>query len=66
MGVNVEVQVLGNIDAAIKKFNKECKNEQIIETYKRKRYYEKPSEIKRRKLDKRKRNEHKLSGKSKP
>lgn len=65
MTINVEVKVKGNIDAAINQFNKICKNEGIIETYKRKQTYEKPSEERRRKRNKRIRDEHKLSGKSK-
>ena len=65
MSVNVEVRVKGpNVAAAISEFNKKCKNAGIVEEYRRRQFYEKPSEVRRRKLKRAKINEHKLSRKS--
>ena len=77
---NLEVIVNGSFDNAFHAFNRKLKKSGILEEYRKKEYYEKPSAKKRRlylkakrrrELDKiikeRERNEkYKLPGKSKP
>ncbi len=49
--VNVEVKLSdtrGNFDRMLKRFIKKVKKEKIIDTYKERRFYEKPSAKKRR------------------
>ena len=48
--INVETVVRKgeNIERAIKRFTKKIKKETIIEDVRERRYYEKPSEVKRR------------------
>jgi small subunit ribosomal protein S21 len=41
--VSVYVREGDNIDRVIRRFLKKCKKEKVIEIYKRKEYYEKPS-----------------------
>jgi len=55
--INVEMYVKKNesIDRTIKRFSKKVKKERIIEDARERKYYEKPSE-KRRKLAKRRKN----------
>ena len=47
--VNVEVTRRGDepIERMLKRFIKKCKKEKIIEEYKARRYYVKPSEVRR-------------------
>ena len=49
MGINMEVIVRRNENPnrAIKRFIKKCKKEKIIEQLRERRYYKKPSEVKR-------------------
>ncbi len=40
-----------SIDSALKRFKRECARSGVLSEYKRKEYYEKPSVVKKRKID---------------
>lgn len=48
LNVETEVRKGENIERAVKRFMKKVKKEMIIEDVRDKKYYEKPSEVKRR------------------
>ena len=54
--INVEVKNYNNlpIDVLIRKFNKKVKKERILEMYRERMYYEKPSDKRRREKTRRK------------
>jgi small subunit ribosomal protein S21 len=63
--INVEVEAKKNepIERTIKRFSKKVKKERIVEDYRERMYYEKPSEIKRRLKKRRKATLDKLKAK---
>lgn len=65
--INVEVKINPNesVDRAIRRFMKKVKKEKIIENYRARTYYEKPSTIRRREKINRKRVVKKLEAEKK-
>lgn len=52
-----EIKVHDNesIDSALKRFKRQCARTGVLSEYKRKEYYEKPSVVRKRKIDQAKR-----------
>ena len=63
--INVEVQARKNepIEKTIKRFSKKVKKERIVEEHRERKYYEKPSEVKRKLKKRRKATLDKLKAK---
>lgn len=55
MSIKINIDKSDNIDKVLKRFKKMCEKEGLIKEIKRKQYYEKPSQQRRREYLKRKR-----------
>ena len=60
MSIKINVDKSDNIDKILRRFKKMCEKEGLIKEIKRKQYYEKPSQQRRREYLKRKRRHLKL------
>lgn len=60
MSIKITVDKNDNIDKVLRRFKKMCEKEGLIKEIKRKQYYEKPSQQRRREYLKRKRRHVKL------
>lgn len=60
MTIKINVDKNDNIDKVLRRFKKMCEKEGLIKEIKRKQYYEKPSQQRRREYLKRKRRHLKL------
>jgi small subunit ribosomal protein S21 len=60
MAIKINIDKSDSIDKVLRRFKKMCEKEGLIKEIKRKQYYEKPSQQKRREYLKRKRRHVKL------
>lgn len=60
MSIKINIDKNDNIDKVLRRFKKMCEKEGLIKEIKRKQYYEKPSQQRRREYLKRKRRHLKL------
>lgn len=60
MSIKINIDKSDNIDKVLRRFKKMCEKEGLIKEIKRKQYYEKPSQQRRREYLKRKRRHLKL------
>lgn len=60
MSIKINIDKSDNIDKVLRRFKKMCEKEGLIKEIKRKQYYEKPSQQRRREYLKRKRRHLKM------